>query len=131
MASKRIFDIIFKTKGTDRAKNAVKGIGGALGTLTKVSVLAGAGIAALSVKLAGDFSKNLREVSTLMDNTSEKSIKKMSKELIDAIASGDNVVAQNEFNTSISNKVGDALETRRREISSTYVKTEVAEDDSV
>ena len=81
MASKRIFDIIFKTKGTDRAKNAVKGIGGALGTLTKVSVLAGAGIAALSVKLAGDFSKNLREVSTLMDNTSEKSIKKMSKEL--------------------------------------------------
>ena len=81
MASKRIFDIIFKTKGTDRAKSAVKGIGGALGTLTKVSVLAGAGIAALSVKLAGDFSKNLREVSTLMDNTSEKSIKKMSKEL--------------------------------------------------
>ena len=81
MASKRIFDIIFKTKGTDRAKNAVKGIGGALVTLTKVSVLAGAGIAALSVKLAGDFSKNLREVSTLMDNTSEKSIKKMSKEL--------------------------------------------------
>jgi len=81
MASKRIFDIIFKTKGTDRAKNAVKGIGGALGTLTKVSALAGAGIAALSVKLAGDFSKNLREVSTLMDNTSEKSIKKMSKEL--------------------------------------------------
>ena len=55
----------------------------------------------------------------------------MSKELIDAIASGDNVVAQNEFNTSISNKVGDALETRRREISSTYVKTEVVEDDSV
>ena len=81
MASKRIFDIIFKTKGTDRAKNAVKSLGGGLKSLTKVSVLAGAGIAALSVKLAGDFSKNLREVSTLMDNTSEKSIKKMSKEL--------------------------------------------------
>ena len=69
MASKRIFDIIFKS------------LGGGLKSLTKVSVLAGAGIAALSVKLAGDFSKNLREVSTLMDNTSEKSIKKMSKEL--------------------------------------------------
>ena len=81
MASKRIFDIIFKTKGTDRAKNAVKSLGSGLKSLTKVSVLAGAGIAALSVKLAGDFSKNLREVSTLMDNTSEKSIKKMSREL--------------------------------------------------
>jgi len=81
MASKRIFDIIFKTKGTDKAKSAVKGLGSALGTIVKVGALAGAGIAALSVKLAGDFSKNLREVSTLMDNTSEKSIKKMGKEL--------------------------------------------------
>ena len=81
MASKRIFDIIFKTSGTDKAKSAVKGLGSALGTIAKVGVLAGAGVAALSVKLAGDFSKNLREVSTLMDNTSEKSIKAMSKEL--------------------------------------------------
>lgn len=81
MASKRIFDIIFKTSGTDKAKSAVKGLGSALGTIAKVGVLAGAGVAALSVKLAGDFSKNLREVSTLMDNTSEKSIKAMGKEL--------------------------------------------------
>jgi len=81
MASKRIFDIIFKTKGTDKAKSAIGGLGGALGKLTKFGVLAGAGMAALSIKLAGDFSKNLREVSTLMDNTSEKSIKKMGKEL--------------------------------------------------
>jgi len=81
MASKRVFDIVFKTKGTDKAKSAVKGLGSALGTVTKVGVIAGASIAALSVKLAGDFSKSLAEVSTLMDNTSEKSIKKMSKEL--------------------------------------------------
>jgi TP901 family phage tail tape measure protein len=81
MASKRTFDIIFKTKGIDRAKNLVSGLGGALGTMAKVGVIAGAGIAALSVKLAGDFSKSLAEVSTLMDKTSEKSIKAMSKEL--------------------------------------------------
>lgn len=81
MASKRIFDIVFKTSGTDKAKMAIGGLGSALKKVTKVGVLAGAGIAALSVKLAGDFSKNLREVSTLMDNTTEKSIKKMGKEL--------------------------------------------------
>ena len=81
MASKRIFDIIFRTKGTDKAASAVKGLGSAIGTLTKTTALAGAGIAAVSVKLAGDFSKNLREVSTLMGNTTERQIKAMSKEL--------------------------------------------------
>jgi TP901 family phage tail tape measure protein len=81
MASKRIFDIVFKTSGTDKAKMAIGGLGSALKKVTKVGVLAGAGIAALSVKLAGDFSKNLREVSTLMDNTTEKSIRQMGREL--------------------------------------------------
>ena len=32
----------------------------------------------------------------------------MSRELINAIADGDNVAAQTSFNASISNKVGDA-----------------------
>lgn len=81
MASKRIFDIIFKTSGIDKAKRGLSGIGSSLKGVVKFSAVAGAGIAALSVKLAGDFSKNLREVSTLMDNTSEKSIKRMGKEL--------------------------------------------------
>ena len=81
MAAKRVFDIVFRTKGTDRLKNAVTGVGRGLAGLTKGAALAGAGVAALSVKLAGDFSKRLAEVSTLMDNTSEKSIKQMGKEL--------------------------------------------------
>ena len=81
MAAKRVFDIVFRTKGTDRFKNAVTGVGRGLAGLTKGAALAGAGVAALSVKLAGDFSKRLAEVSTLMDNTSEKSIKQMGKEL--------------------------------------------------
>ena len=55
----------------------------------------------------------------------------MSKELVDAIANGDNIGAQDAFNNSISGKVGDALEAKRKEISKGYVKTEVVEDDSV
>ena len=56
----------------------------------------------------------------------------MSKELIDAIADGDNVVAQDTCNTAISNKVGAALETKRKEISKEFVSSVgVAEDDSV
>jgi L-arabinose isomerase len=55
----------------------------------------------------------------------------MSRELIDAITNGDNVEAQNAFNSAVSNKVGDALETKRREISKNYVKAQVEEDDSV
>ncbi len=55
----------------------------------------------------------------------------MSKELIDAITDGDNVAAQGAFNNAISNKVGDDLEAKRKEISKGFVKTKVEEDDSV
>ena len=81
MAAKRVFDIVFRTKGTDRLKNAVSGVGRGLAGLTKGTALAGAAIGALSVKLAGDFSKRLAEVSTLMDKDAGQSIKSMSKEL--------------------------------------------------
>ena len=47
----------------------------------------------------------------------------MSREFIDAIASGDNLEAEDEFKNSISSKVGDALEFRRKEISANFVKT--------
>ena len=56
----------------------------------------------------------------------------MSKEMIDAIVTGDNVAAQEAFNYAISNKVGDALEIKRKEISKDIVSTvKVEEDDSV
>ena len=44
----------------------------------------------------------------------------MSREFIDAIASGNNLEAEDEFNNSISSKVGDVLESRRKEISQTF-----------
>ena len=56
----------------------------------------------------------------------------MTREIIDAIASGDNLDAENEFKSSISTKVGDALEIRRKEVANTMVTQhipQVEEDD--
>jgi TP901 family phage tail tape measure protein len=47
----------------------------------KLGVVGGAAIAGISTKLAGDFSKGLREVSTLMKGVTENDIKVMGKEL--------------------------------------------------
>ena len=47
----------------------------------------------------------------------------MSREFVDAIISGNNVEAEKAFTTSVSTKVGDALEVKRKEISSNFVKS--------
>ena len=81
MASKKIFDIIFKTSGISKAQGGVKSLAGAAFGLSKKLLLVGGGLAAVSVKLAGDFSKSLREVGTLMGGLTEGEMKNMSKEL--------------------------------------------------
>ena len=45
----------------------------------------------------------------------------MSREFIDSISTGNNLDAEKAFKDSIANKVGDALETKRKEISKTFV----------
>ena len=45
----------------------------------------------------------------------------MSKEFVDAIVSGNNIEAETAFKSSISTKVGDALEIKRKEYSKTFV----------
>ena len=45
----------------------------------------------------------------------------MSREFVDSVALGNNVGAEKAFKDSIANKVGDALEVRRKEISKTFV----------
>ena len=45
----------------------------------------------------------------------------MSREFVDSIALGNNLGAEKAFKDSIANKVGDALETRRKEVSKTFV----------
>lgn len=81
MASKKVFDIVFKTKGTGKAGGDMKSLTGTIFSLTKGLAVAGAGLAAVSVKLAGDFSKSLREVGTLMGGVTKLQMKEMSKEL--------------------------------------------------
>ena len=45
----------------------------------------------------------------------------MSREFVDSVALGNNVGAEKAFKDSIANKVGDALEIKRKEISKTFV----------
>ena len=58
----------------------------------------------------------------------------MTKEIIDAIAAGDNLGAESQFKNAIQQKVGDALEKRREEVANTMVTQhipEVEEDEEV
>ena len=47
----------------------------------------------------------------------------MSREFVDAIISNNNVEAEKAFTASVSTKVGDALEVKRKEISANFVKS--------
>ena len=45
------------------------------------------------------------------------------KDIIDALQSGDNLGAETAFKETIATKVGDALETKRREVANSFVKS--------
>ena len=47
----------------------------------------------------------------------------MSREFVDAIISNNNIEAEKAFTTSVTSKVGDALEVKRKEISANFVKS--------
>lgn len=51
----------------------------------------------------------------------------MSKEIIDAIASGDNLGAESQFKNAIQAKVGSALEKRREEVANSIVTQHIPE----
>jgi hypothetical protein len=50
------------------------------------------------------------------------------KDIIDALSNGDNLGAEQAFKDTIAAKVGDALETKRKEVANTFVKTSVTQD---
>ena len=50
------------------------------------------------------------------------------QKIVDAVRTGNNIEAQKNFKDAMTAKVGDALEVRRQEVSSTIVKTIVPED---
>tara|TARA_B100001109_G_C18434203_1_gene276866 strand:- start:22 stop:210 length:189 start_codon:yes stop_codon:yes gene_type:complete len=51
------------------------------------------------------------------------------KDIIDALSDGDNLGAEEAFKDTIQSKVGDALETKRREVANSFVKSEVKQED--
>ena len=52
------------------------------------------------------------------------------KDIIDALSDGDNLGAETAFKDTIASKVGDALETKRKEVANTFVKTSETQLDS-
>ena len=51
----------------------------------------------------------------------------MSKDIVDAIASGDNLGAESQFKNAVSTKVGNALEKKREEVANTMVTQHIPE----
>ena len=51
----------------------------------------------------------------------------MSKELIDALAKNDNVSAEDIFKSTMVDKVGSALEGKRKDLAKTFVKSMTVE----
>ena len=49
------------------------------------------------------------------------------KEFVDAISNDSNLEAEDAFKNAISQKVGDALETKRQELAKGFVKTHIPE----
>ena len=52
----------------------------------------------------------------------------MSREFVDSVVSGNNIEAETAFKSSISTKVGDALEIKRKEYSKTFVNNVSVEE---
>ena len=51
------------------------------------------------------------------------------KDIIDALQNGDNLGAEQAFKDTINTKVGDALETKRKEVANSFVKSSKVEED--
>ena len=54
----------------------------------------------------------------------------MSREFVDSMVLGNNVDAETAFKSSISTKVGDALEIKRKEVSKSFVSTKLKDEES-
>ena len=52
----------------------------------------------------------------------------MSDEFVSAMQQGNNIEAENAFKNAMQNKIGDALEMKRKEIANNFVKTKVTKE---
>ena len=55
----------------------------------------------------------------------------MSREFVDAIETGNNLDAEKGFNDSVTKKVGDALELKRKDISKSFVSNYIEQETDV
>ena len=55
----------------------------------------------------------------------------MSDEFVNALQNGKNLEAENAFKSAMQDKIGAALETKRREVANSFVKTVVKDDGDV
>ena len=51
------------------------------------------------------------------------------KDMVDSLSQGDNIGAEKAFKDTINTKVGDALETKRKEVANSFVKTQVNQEE--
>lgn len=54
----------------------------------------------------------------------------MTKEFVDAVVSGDNLEAEKAFSITMANRVGDALEVKRKELANTFVKSDYVDQEA-
>ena len=52
----------------------------------------------------------------------------MSDEFVSAMQQGNNIEAENAFKNAMQNKIGEALEMKRKEIANNFVKTKVTKE---
>ena len=54
----------------------------------------------------------------------------MSKEFIDALVDGNNIEAEKAFSITMANRVGDALEVKRKELANTFVNSSYVDQEA-
>ena len=54
----------------------------------------------------------------------------MSKEFVDAIVGGSNLEAEKAFSITMADRVGSALEVKRKELANTFVKSDYADQEA-
>ena len=55
----------------------------------------------------------------------------MSDEFVNALQNGNNLEAEDAFKVAMQNKIGAALETKRKEVANSFVKTVMKDDGDV
>ena len=66
-----------------------------------------------------------------MNHQNKEEMIMSSEDFIDALHSGKNLEAESAFKSAMQDKIGAALETKRREVANSFVKTVVKDDGDV